>query len=756
MTHASSPSLGAGRLWWFFAGIGYLGFVLYGSLVPLKPRHIPLDQALAQFWSMPYLELGIDSRADWVANILLFIPLTFLCCGAVWPWRRIGLRILTAPLVLVAAAALSAAIEFAQIYFPPRTVSLNDIVAETAGAGIGIAIWLAFGRRALQWMLTLPLVRGEANLAQRLMVLYFAALFTYGLLPLDLTISPVEIYKKWHEGKVVLMPFTTIYTDHAQQAYDLVTDIAIWIPAAVLSVLAGRRTRGAAWAGTVGAAVLLEVLQLAVYSRVSDSTDIVTAALGAAIGVALVRPRAAGSPAEPAELPAAGALRWLLTATCWALLLAAVFWYPYDFNLERDFLHERVSAALVRVPFETYYFGTEFRAITEVLRKMLFFAPLGFLFARASLDMPLAWQCIPLHLAMLLLAACVATSIEAVQILLPNKVADFTDGALEFLGAAIGYFGSLFVALRLRGVPLPLSALQSQVALASGLGVSQARLAVKPILTAFAETKCPHCGSTKFRRSRWRQYQTTLQSLMFSSYRCIECYRQFLKMSHKSFVLFAGVFTLLFAVVVGVVLTINFDAFKSNASPTSLAHESANKLNRIEVDTRLTGAAAGGDAESQYQLGMMYRSGSGGVKQDYIHASKWLELAATQGHADAQYNIGKMYLAGIGTIQHFETAFRWFELAASQSHTRAMYDISMMLKNGRSVPIDLVKAYMWANISASRGDVPAIALRDILVSAMTPEQLVEGQNASLAWKPVISTGKQAIAVPATTSSDQQY
>ena len=51
--------------------------------------------------------------------------------------------------------------------------------------------------------------------------------------------------------------------------------------------------------------------------------------------------------------------------------------------------------------------------------------------------------------AALVVIAGVATGIESVQLLLPDKIADFTDGALQFLGGTIGYFGSLYVVSRL-------------------------------------------------------------------------------------------------------------------------------------------------------------------------------------------------------------------------------------------------------------------------------------------------------------------
>ncbi len=42
-----------------------------------------------------------------------------------------------------------------------------------------------------------------------------------------------------------------------------------------------------------------------------------------------------------------------------------------------------------------------------------------------------------------------------------------------------------------------------------------------------------------------------------------------------------------------------------------------------------------GDAEAQYNLGVMYDDGTG-VLQDYKEAVKWYLLSAEQGNADAQ------------------------------------------------------------------------------------------------------------------------
>jgi glycopeptide antibiotics resistance protein len=131
-------------------------------------------------------------------------------------------------------------------------------------------------------------------------------------------------------------------------------------------------------------------------------------------------------------------------ALIWLGILATVFWYPFDFNFDRAFVRERLIS-LKQVPFNAYYYGSEFRAITEVLHKTGFMLPLGILLGRivflATARMPRsAWHAVA---AMLILS--VAMGIEFGQLFLPNKNADLTDVFLEVVGGMAGYWGSLYV-----------------------------------------------------------------------------------------------------------------------------------------------------------------------------------------------------------------------------------------------------------------------------------------------------------------------
>ena len=439
MRAASSANL----LWWLT--LGYTAFVIYGSLVPLQFRPRPLGEAWAYFQRIPYLELGIGSRADWVANILLFVPLAFLWLGALWPSRGWLAKALASCVVLFGCVGLSAAIEFTQIFFPPRTVSLNDVIAESIGTIIGIALWWSTGGRVVGWLAGWFDAHTPTGAAERLLYAYLFLLLGYSVLPLDLTISAVEIFHKWQEGKVLLVPFSAVYQTGALRAYALLADIAIWIPAAFLWKLSSPRPARKIVLYVLACAATIEVLQLFVYSRVTSTTDVLTAGCGGAIGVALaewLRPGTVdhGVPRSTGFGGRYFALLWLLALAGWAGVLMIVFWYPFDFSTEWRFVHGRL-AALKRVPFEAYYFGTEFRAVTEVFHKTGFFFPLGALLAigAAGIRRRLAVPAVLLHVASGLIIAGAAAGIEIGQLFLPGKVADTTDWLLATAGGLVGY-----------------------------------------------------------------------------------------------------------------------------------------------------------------------------------------------------------------------------------------------------------------------------------------------------------------------------
>ena len=109
------------RIVFFYAALANVGLIIYGSLVPFEIRDHTLADAWEVFRHIPYLELGVASRADWIANIVLYIPFAFFAGG----WLASGKgffsrRIARALVVFIAGTTLAVAVEFSQIWFEPR------------------------------------------------------------------------------------------------------------------------------------------------------------------------------------------------------------------------------------------------------------------------------------------------------------------------------------------------------------------------------------------------------------------------------------------------------------------------------------------------------------------------------------------------------------------------------------------------------------------------------------------------------------
>ena len=145
-----------------------------------------------------------------------------------------------------------------------------------------------------------------------------------------------------------------------------------------------------------------------------------------------------------------------------------------------------------------------------------------------------------------------------------------------------------------------------------------------------------------------------------------------------------------------------------------------------------------GDAEAQFNLGVMYDVGRG-VPEDEAEAMHWYRLAATQDHAAAQNNLGVMYDAGRGVPQDAAEAARWYQRAAAQGIAEAQFRLGRMYARSDGVPEDDVLAHMWLNLAAAQSTGEEherhVEGRDTVASRMTREDLSEAQRRAREWSP---------------------
>lgn len=470
------------RLWrWLL--LASILFVVYGSLVPLNFQPLPWAEAVARFMTFGADDLGMGSRVDKASNVLLTIPVAFAAAQCLLPGRSWMGTWMLRGVIAVGILLMAVGVEFAQQFFPPRTMSWSDVVAQNLGTVIGLTAQHRWGAAVSEWLLGWwRRERSSARLSRALKA-YLAVLLGFSLLPLDLTINPVEIYHKWAEGRVILMPFAGLTGDVSERVYECVSDIAIWLPVGVFLYLSGPLSlRKTLLRGLLMGAVI-EGLQLFVFTRVTDVTDVLLAGMGVVLGSGCARFWSLASVQATERI---GAGRWLSTWVAWLLLVLVVFWYPFSFRMPSG--DEWMS--WLRVPFTTYQLADEYRAINEVLRRIGFFLPGGVLWF-LTLNARVRGRVAKLSGATVFLLLLVAVVVEAGQVFLPGKVADLTDAGLAFLGGVLGFrlarwsvstVPSLPRLAEVRSIPVPAVRARAPAPLAAGPARGGVRLHVGFVL----------------------------------------------------------------------------------------------------------------------------------------------------------------------------------------------------------------------------------------------------------------------------------
>lgn len=139
----------------------------------------------------------------------------------------------------------------------------------------------------------------------------------------------------------------------------------------------------------------------------------------------------------------------------------------------------------------------------------------------------------------------------------------------------------------------------------------------------------------------------------------------------------------------------------------------------------LTGQAM---ADSLSDANRVYDTG------DYEKAAKLYSPLAKDGNAEAQYNLGMMYRAGRGVPRDIKEAAKWYRLAAEQGNPLAQFNLGWMYASGKGVPQDYVRSRMWFNVAianaASEAKKEFIVDRDSIAESMTADQIAKAQELS--------------------------
>ncbi|MGZ8216540.1 VanZ family protein [Methylomagnum sp.] len=454
---------------------------MYGSLIPFFYRDLPWPLAWSQFLRIPYLHLATTSRADWIANILLYIPLAYLGSAAVSRWlersqcqradgkdcrpgfsptvrqterqgrakarptsalddsrdeNALGARAGRSwPFLAVFAGCVgfAVAVEFTQVFFPRRTVSLNDIYAETLGSGLGVVAWCWLGDRIET--IRRALANHSAETPRLLILLYGAAYLGLAVFPFDFLVSGQEFAWRLNgggwggwlapDGCDGTRPCAWAHLSEIIAAAPLGLGFGLWWP---------RRGLADAARWGLGLGVALEAIQLLTASNIAQGASIVLRALGVVLGYAVFR---------------GGGRDWLRPGL--RTLAHPLWWAPmlllYGGALVRltlmgkgawlsDMAATERLMALHFLPFYYHYFTTEAHAVESLTHNLALYAPIGAMVFVALVGRRRQWGYL-LSGGLTVLAVCV---VEGIKLYLPKAHPDPTNLLIGPVGAMAGYW----------------------------------------------------------------------------------------------------------------------------------------------------------------------------------------------------------------------------------------------------------------------------------------------------------------------------
>ena len=121
-----------------------------------------------------------------------------------------------------------------------------------------------------------------------------------------------------------------------------------------------------------------------------------------------------------------------------------------------------------------------------------------------------------------------------------------------------------------------------------------------------------------------------------------------------------------------------------------------------QAGQKLNEAAASGQANAQYEMGVRLAEGRG-MGQDNQAAQQWLEKAARQNFAPAQYRLAAMLERGLGGSKDMKRAIDLYGKAAAQGHVRAMHNMGVLSAEGVDGKPDYASAATWFRKAADFG-----------------------------------------------------
>ncbi len=126
--------------------------------------------------------------------------------------------------------------------------------------------------------------------------------------------------------------------------------------------------------------------------------------------------------------------------------------------------------------------------------------------------------------------------------------------------------------------------------------------------------------------------------------------------------------------------------------------------------------AEGGDAEAQFNFGILHDTGQG-VHQDYALAALWYGRAGDQDHPTALYNLGLLYYEGKGVERDPARSLELYRRAARHGEADALSSIGYMFLHGDGVEKDRLEGLAYFLLAAERGSADGARNRDVVMGS---------------------------------------
>ncbi|HLH97048.1 MAG TPA: tetratricopeptide repeat protein [Xanthobacteraceae bacterium] len=121
----------------------------------------------------------------------------------------------------------------------------------------------------------------------------------------------------------------------------------------------------------------------------------------------------------------------------------------------------------------------------------------------------------------------------------------------------------------------------------------------------------------------------------------------------------------------------------------------------------MSGAVAAARGDSLPGAAELHRGVEALYRKDYPAALRWFTSAADKGNANAEFNIGFMYKNGTGVPQDYARAILWFRAAAAKGNVPALDRLGQMFYDGTGVKQDYVEAMDWSRAAAAKSFIPS-------------------------------------------------